>query len=298
VIYLIDSSIYIFRAWQTLPVSTRNTHGEAFNAVTGFTETLVTILERKRPTSIAAAFDSRNRNAIRYRIHPEYKANRSPSPPELAVQFPRCQQVSEALGIATLTNPEIEADDIIGHLASLAHQNQRTTTIVSADKDLMQFIGPDDTYWNFAKNQTMTYAELQKRFGIKPSQMADMLALCGDKSDNIPGVPEVGQATAARLLKKWQTLDAVFDNIDGVSKMGFRGAPRVASLLTEFESTVRLSRQLTGLVRADGLPQNLDAVSYEQPDQQHCEQALIDAGFTADQAKGYAERTVGQSGRC
>lgn len=289
-IYLLDSSIYIFRGWQTLPASTLNTHGEQFNAVTGFTHTLVSIIESQAPHHLCAAFDTRNRNAIRYRIHPEYKAGRTPSPPELQQQFQHCQSVCTALGVAHFSHPEIEADDIIGHFAQQAHAAHQPITIVSADKDLVQFIRDDDLMWNLAHNQRNTCAQLTKRFGVKPTQIADLLALSGDKTDNIPGVPGVGIATAARVLKKWNNLDEVFSNLDAIAAMKFRGAKHVATLLAEHEPTVRMARQLTGLIEVDDLPDTLNALAYQPTPIDACVNQLMHIGFDEATSTSFAQR--------
>lgn len=290
VVYLIDSSIYIFRGWQSLSSSIKNTRGESFNAVTGFTETLVTVLEQTKPSWIAAAFDTRNRNAIRYRIHSEYKANRSPSPPELKLQFSQCQSVCDAFGVTQLSNEEVEADDIIGQLAVCAHEVNQPVTIVSADKDLVQFVEQDDIIWNYARKTQSNYKQLKKRFGVEPSQLADLLALCGDKTDNIPGIPGVGPRTAARLLTKWANLDGVFANIDGVASMHFRGAPHVATLLAEHEPTVRMARQLTGLITTDDLPSSIDDITYSAPTIESCTEHLVRVGFSDTDANALAKR--------
>lgn len=289
-VYLIDSSIYIFRGWQSLAASIKNTRDEPFNAVTGFTETLATILQQTTPLWIAAAFDSRNRNAIRYQIHPQYKANRSPSPAELKPQFSQCQSVCDAFGVKQLSNDDVEADDIIGQLANCAHQKNQPVTIVSADKDLVQFVAKDDVYWNYAKKTQTNYKQLKKRFGVEPSQLADLLALCGDKSDNIPGIPGVGQRTASRLLNKWENLDGVFANIDRVASMQFRGAPHVATLLAEYEPTVRMARRLTGLITTQELPSSIDEIAYSVPTKQSCTERLVRIGFSESDANAYANR--------
>ena len=294
-VYLIDSSIYIFNGWQSLPSSIKNIRGESFNAVTGFTETLVTILEQTKPSFIAAAFDTRNRNAIRYRIHPEYKANRSPSPPELQQQFLQCKAVCNAFGVTQLSNEEVEADDIIGQLSQLAHENNQPVTIISADKDLVQFVQEDDLFWNYGQKTQSNYKQLKKRFGVKPSQLADLLALCGDKTDNIPGIPGVGQRTASRLLTKWGNLDGVFANIDGVASMQFKGAPHIATLLPEYEPTVRMARQLTGLITTEDLPNSIEAINFSVTEEGSCVQQLLDVGFSSADANAYAKRVCVKS---
>ena len=257
-LYLIDSSIYIFRSWQRLPSSITNSHGEQANAVQGFTDTLVQILSEKKPEYIVCAFDKSAKTGKRYTIFPQYKANRTPAPPELTIQIDRCMQIADALGVSVFSSTQVEADDIIGTLTQVAHAEQQPVTIVSADKDLVQFIAEDDIYWNFARKQQWNYRQLSKQFKIRPDQIADMLALCGDKVDNIPGIPGVGQATAAKLLKKWKTLNGVIENAKAIKTMPFRGAPQVAILVEEHADTIRLSRRLTGLIVDATLPNTLN----------------------------------------
>lgn len=288
-LYLIDSSIYIFRAWQTLPATITNSHGEQANAVHGFTAMLAKILTDKKPDHIVCAFDKSSGTGKRYSIFPEYKANREPAPPELKIQFDRCSEIAEAMGIPAFGSPNIEADDIIGMCAGAAQKANMPVTVVSADKDLTQFITEADVYWNYAKNQQFNYAQLVKQFKVRPDQIADMLALCGDKVDNVPGIPGVGQTTAARLLKKWQTLDGVFANCEAIAKMSFRGAPRVALLVQEYEQTVRLSRQLTGLVIDNAIPTTLSKLKRKKRSAKAMSQLLQNAGTSEQRAEKLAQ---------
>lgn len=283
-LYLIDSSIYIFRAWQTLPASITNTHGEQANAVQGFTATLAAILSDKQPEHIACAFDQSSGTGDRYKIFPQYKANREPAPPELKVQFDRCIQVAQAMGVATFASKQVEADDIIGSLAKVAHKAKHPVTIISADKDLAQFINEGDCYWNYAKKQQFDYRQLSKHFKLLPEQIADMLALCGDKVDNIPGIPGVGPSTAARLLKKWETLEGVIENRDAIAKMHFRGAPRVGTLVGEYIDTIRLARKLTGLIEDKSLPKTLGILRRKNSSAKQTAQMLMDAGVSEQRA--------------
>ncbi len=291
-LYLIDSSIYVFRAWQTLPPSIVNTHGEQSNAVHGFTDTLAHILSERKPDYIACAFDKSSQTGERYKIFPEYKANREPAPPELKIQFDRCIEVATALGIPSFSSQKVEADDIIGSFAQIAQKAQEPVTIVSADKDLAQFIGEDDIYWNLAKKQQWNYKQLTKQFKIQPEQVADMLALCGDKVDNIPGIPGVGPTTAARLLKKWKTLDGVIENREAIAKMAFRGAPRVSTLVSEYVDTIRLSRQLTGLVVDSSLPKSLSKLRLKNLSRKTITTQLMDAGVSESRAERLALRVT------
>lgn len=289
-IYLIDSSIYIFRAWQTLPPSITNSHGEQANAVHGFTDTLAHILAEKQPDYIACAFDKSSGTGERYSIYPDYKANREPPPPELEIQFDRCMQVATAMGVPVFSSTQVEADDIIGSFAKLAHQREQKVTIISADKDLAQFIGEGDCYWNLTRKEQYDYRQLTKRFKVLPEQIADMLALCGDKVDNVPGIPGVGPTTAARLLRKWDTLEGVIDNQERIAKMHFRGAPRVANLVAEHVDTIRLARQLTGLIVDKSLPGSLNALKRQLPSNMSVAKKLIDAGVSEQRAHKLALR--------
>ncbi len=278
-LFLIDSSIYIFRAWQGLPVSVRNRFGEADNAVQGLAETLCRIIEVHRPAYMACAFDECFRQGIRNHLYAEYKADRPPAPEDLAPQFARCKQLAKAMGIPCFGSDRVEADDIIGQFAELANKEGTPVTIVSGDKDLAQFVTQNDRYWDLGRRPIASYHEVHKRFKIRPEQMADWLALCGDKSDNIPGVPGVGPSTAARLLNKWQTLDNLLANLGDVAMMGFRGAPRVSRLLYEHKDDIHFARSLTGLIKDDRLPQNLQTLVRKPPDVPTMQQALHELGL-------------------
>ncbi|MFK7859473.1 MAG: 5'-3' exonuclease H3TH domain-containing protein [Granulosicoccus sp.] len=278
-LFLVDSSIYIFRAWQGLPTSIRNRFDEPDNAVQGLAETLCGIIETHQPSHMVCAFDECFRQGIRNKMYAEYKADRPPAPEDLAPQFARCKQLATAMGIPCFGSDQVEADDIIGQFAALASSQNIPVTIVSGDKDLAQFITPADRYWDLGRRPIANYQEVHKRFKVRPEQMADWLALCGDKSDNIPGVPGVGPSTAARLLNKWQTLDNLLSNLGEVAMMGFRGAPRVSRLLFEHKETIRFARTLTGMIRDDRLPSNLDATLLRLPESAKLQNALHDVGL-------------------
>jgi 5'-3' exonuclease len=288
--FLVDSSIYIFRAWQGIPTSVRNRFEQPDNAVQGLAETLCTIIEAHRPTHMVCAFDECFRKGIRNQLYEHYKSDRPPAPEDLAPQFARCKKVAQAMGIPCYGSDKVEADDIIGQFAQLAAKHKQPVTIVSGDKDLAQFITPADRYWDFGRRPIAAYQDIHKRFKVKPEQMADWLALCGDKSDNIPGVPGVGPATAARLLNKWHTIDNLLANLGEVAMMGFRGAPRVSRLLFEHKSDIYFSRSLTGLIRDDRLPQDLQALRLLTPDKDSLCDELHDIGFPAELCESFASR--------
>ena len=289
-IFLIDSSIYIFRAWQTLPLSVRNRFNLADNAVQGLAESLCQILEMHKPAYMVCAFDECFRQGLRNQIYPEYKADRPPAPEDLAPQFARCKQLVQIMGIAAFGSDQVEADDIIGHFASIAQAEHMPATIVSGDKDLVQFITPADRFWDLGRRPIASYEDICKRFKIRPDQIPDWLALSGDKSDNIPGVPGVGPTTAARLLVKWNDLDNLFANLGEVANMRFRGAIRVSRLLYEHKDTVRFARTLTGLLKDDRLPKNLSGLKRMVPEQQQLREDLFEFGFNESLSETLARR--------
>ncbi len=262
-----------------MPASITDADGHPANTTYGFIEFLYQLISRRKPRLIACAFDESLGTSARNQIYPDYKANRSPAPVELKHQFTLCKAFTEAIGIAALASGTLEADDIIGSLAEIARQQHIHSVIVSADKDLCQFVGDGDAVWDFARDTWMDARLIEKRFGVRPHQIADSLALTGDKVDNIPGIPGVGTATAARLLVKWGNITALLDNTDKVPAMKFRGASRVADLLTEHADTILLARQLTGLIPATNL--NTPISDYRiRPDVASMETVFDQLGFT------------------
>jgi 5'-3' exonuclease len=247
VLYLVDASVFIFRAYYSVPLEFTDRDGNPVNAVHGFARFLGDLLERESPGHIAVAFDESLEQSYRNEIYPAYKANRDPAPPELKRQFALCRELVRALGIADFGSSRYEADDIIGTLATLARREGRPVTIVSRDKDLTQLVSRIDTYWDAVADVRYGYDDIEERFGVIPERMADFLALMGDAVDNIPGVPGVGRKTAATLLKHFETLEGVFENLEAVPKLKFRGASFVAQSLREHREKAFLSRQLTGI---------------------------------------------------
>ncbi len=247
VLYLVDASVFIFRAYYSVPLEFTDRDGNPVNAVHGFARFLGELLEKQAPTHIAVAFDESLEQSYRNEIYPAYKANREPAPQELKRQFGLCREVVRAFGLAEFGSSRYEADDIIGTLATRARAVGRPVTIVSRDKDLTQLIGAHDTYWDAVADVRYGYDDIEERFGVRPERMADFLALMGDAVDNIPGVPGVGRKTAATLLKHYDTLPGVYDNLAAIPKLKFRGATFVAQSLGEHRESAFLSRQLTGI---------------------------------------------------
>lgn len=248
-VFLVDSSIYIFRAWYIYDATITDRAGRPANAIFGFSDFLYQLLQQKRPRYIACAFDTAQTLSYRKGLYPLYKANREPAPEELKCQFAGCRALCRALGIAEFGSEKFEADDIIGSLATLYRNQGFAVTVVSADKDLTQLIiGDQDQWWDFARGTVLDQHGVHKVFGVRPAQIADMLALSGDKVDNIPGIPGVGYATAAKILQKYASLESVLDNADKIAEMKFRGAGRVQTLLASHRHRLPLNKLLTTVV--------------------------------------------------
>lgn len=246
--YLIDSSIYIFRAWHVFDDSITDVDGHPANAVYGFSEFLYELIQRTGAGYIACAFDANQTNSYRREIYAEYKANRPPAPDELIRQFDYCRQFCRAVGIADFSSNRFEADDIVGTLAHRLRQQGFSVTIVSADKDLAQLVREGDYWWDFARDNMLDHKGVEKQFGVKPEQIADMLALSGDKVDNIPGIPGIGYTLAARILNKYPSIEAILQNIPEISKMKFRGSARVQNLVEEHQHILPMTKKLTTIV--------------------------------------------------
>lgn len=247
-LYLVDASLYVFRAWHSMPDEFHDAQGWPTNAVHGFTRFLLELIERERPRHIAIAFDEALDSCFRNSLYPAYKANREPAPDALKRQFVRCQEVCRALGLVVLSDCEYEADDLIGSACHAARARGFRSVIVSADKDLSQLLHDGDEQWDFARNERWGMSGVPARHGVEAHQLADYLGLTGDAIDNIPGVPGIGPKTAAALLSHFGTLDALLARVEEVPFLRLRGAASCAARLREHREQALLCRQLATIV--------------------------------------------------
>ena len=211
-IFLVDASPYLFRAFFSLPKTIRDPRGRPVNAVYGFATFIARLLAEHQPTHFAVAFDRHFNRSFRNEYYPPYKAQREKSPPELDAQVDPALELIEAFGITTFIDERYEADDLI---ATVMHQLQKSKaayTIVSPDKDLTQLVSDRAILIDPARNKRFDAAAVEKKFGVRPDQMADFLALTGDSVDNIPGVRGIGPKGAASLLKQHGSIEAVYAN--------------------------------------------------------------------------------------
>ncbi len=243
-LYLIDASLYVFRAWHSMPDEFHDADGWPTNAVHGFARFLLELLERERPRHIAIAFDEALDSCFRNALYPAYKANREPAPEELRRQFGQCKALCAALGLVVLAHSDFEADDLIGTAAHAARAHGYRAVLVSADKDLSQLLGTHDEQWDYARGLRWGAAGVKARHGVEAHQIADYLALTGDAVDNIPGVPGIGAKTAAVLLAHFGSLDALLARVEEVQFLRLRGAAQAAMKLRLHREQALLCRQL------------------------------------------------------
>ncbi len=247
-VYLIDASIYIFRAYFSVPDTLTNNDGHLINALHGFAGFLAEFLEREQPQHVAVVFDESLTSSFRNEIYPDYKANRELPPEELKLQFRFCRSLVQTLGLADFSSERYEADDLIGTLAQRMRGQGYSVVILSADKDLAQLLEEGDMLWDYARHRKHHYEDIRDWLGVRAGQVADWLALAGDSVDNIPGIPGIGAKTAAALLARFDTLQDIFEQVDTVADLKIRGAARVQRLLREHKEAAILARRLTGIV--------------------------------------------------
>ena len=244
-VYLIDASIYVFRGWFTVPDYIVNRDNEPINAVHGFIDFVYQFLHQTRAEYVGFAFDEGSTSSFRRELYPPYKANREPTPEELKRQFDHCRQFLRAMGLFETGNSRYEADDLIGTLARRMRDRGHKITILTSDKDLTQLIVEDDVWWDFAKGNRHSVEQIKKQFGVYPEQIADQLAVAGDKSDNIPGVPGIGMTTAAKLLDRFSSLEKLLENRAEIGHMKIRGAARIQRLIEDHREQLLLYKKLT-----------------------------------------------------
>jgi 5'-3' exonuclease len=278
-LYLVDASIYVFRAWHSLPDSFTDRDGAPVNAVHGFVRFLLELLERERPQHVAVAFDESLESSFRNEIYPAYKANREPAPESLKTQFRHCRAVTSALGLAVMVDPRHEADDLIGSLLARQRSAGFRGVIVSPDKDLSQLLQDDDQQWDYARDLRWSAADVPQRLGVRADQVADFLGLSGDAVDNIPGVPGIGAKTAAALLAHFGSLDTLLERVAEVPFLRLRGAASHAARLREHREQALLSRQLATVCLQSPLPDALGDARRGSGDQAHLEQLMEQLRF-------------------
>ena len=222
---LVDGSSYLYRAFHALPPLSTST-GQPTGAVKGVVS-MVRRLQKDYPGSaIAVVFDAKGKT-FRDELYAEYKSHRPPMPDELRVQVEPIHHIIRAMGLPLLVVEGVEADDVIGTLARQAEQAGREVVISTGDKDMAQLVDERITLVNTMTDTHLDSAGVEAKFGVPPELIIDYLALTGDKSDNIPGVPGVGDKTALALLQGIGGLDAIYADLEPIRELDFRGAKKM-----------------------------------------------------------------------
>jgi DNA polymerase-1 len=272
VLYLVDLSSYVFRAYHAIaPLS--NTKGEPTHATYGTVAMLQKLVGERKPAYLAVAMDSKGRT-FRHELYSEYKATRSARPPDLALQMERSREIVEAYRIPIFHRDGVEADDLIATAVRLALEKGLFVVIVGADKDLMQLLGERVVMWDTMRDKTYGPDEVVEKFGVPPGKLRDLLALVGDTSDNVPGVPSVGPKTAADLLTTFGTLEGIYAHLADIQKK------RVREVLGENEANAKLSQSLVSLRNDEPITFDLDALRYGGADFDKLRDLYTELGFT------------------
>jgi 5'-3' exonuclease len=277
--YLIDASIFVFRAWFSIPDSMTDANDNPVNAVYGYARFLSDFIEAVQPEHVAAAFDVSLTTSFRNEMYPEYKANRDPAPPELKRQFDQCRQVTRGLGIRDCADTSYEADDLIGTLAARMRDAGHCVTIISRDKDLLQILQSGDALCDYVGGKRIGYDDVIDMFGVRAEQMVDFLALAGDSVDNIPGARGVGPKTASALLAHFGDIDEIYANLDSVENVDVRGAKKLGARLAEHRDKVEISRALAQICYDVPIHADESSVSRSEPDLDALNSFYDDVGF-------------------
>lgn len=261
---LVDGSSYLFRAFHGLPPLT-NSKGQDTGAIYGVVNMLKSLIKQYNPTHMAVIFDAKGKT-FRDDIYKEYKANRPPMPEELRSQIEPLHAIIRAMGLPVIVESGVEADDVIGTLANHATAKGIDTLISTGDKDMAQLVNEHVTLINTMTNQLMDVDGVNTKFGIPPELVIDFLALKGDKVDNIPGVPGVGDKSAQALLNGIGGIESIYQNLDKIADLSFRGSKTMAAKMQEYEEQARLSYTLATISIDLDLEYDVETLTPQQAD--------------------------------
>ena len=288
-LYLVDGSGFIFRAFHAVRPLTRP-DGTPVNAVYGFTQMLLKLVEDSEADHIAVIFDAA-RKTFRNNIFPDYKANRPPPPDELVPQFSLVKEATQAFGLPAIEMPGYEADDIIATYAKMGAETGAKVTIVSSDKDLMQLVGGRISMFDSMKNRTIRSEEVIERFGVVPEKVVEVQALAGDSVDNVPGVPGIGIKTAALLINEYGDLETLLECATEIKQKKRR------ENLIQFAELARISRKLVKLKQDVPVQSPISAFARKKLDRGKTLKFLSDQGFKSIISRFDIESTDLQNGQ-
>jgi len=278
-IFLVDASPYIFRAFYSIPEKMVAPDGRQVNAVYGFTEFLIQILKKENPSHVAVAFDGSLTTSFRNEIYSGYKAQRALPPAELEAQMQICQEVAAAMGMRCFVDDHFESDDLIGTLLEELRQPGLQFVIVSNDKDFTQLVDHQVSIWDFARDRRYDATAVRETWGVRPDQIIDYLALTGDAVDNIPGIKGIGPKSATLLLRKFETLDGIYQNLENVTDLPLRGAKAVRDRLVTGKKMAEISKILVTIARHAPLTVDLEDLIYKGAHRDQIESLFDCVGF-------------------
>ena len=279
-VYLVDASPYVFRAHFSLPDSLRSPDGARAGAVYGFGSFLLKLIAADRPSHLGIAFDrDLTGSFFRNQLYPDYKAQRDAPPAELVAQLADCEAMAAALGAATFIHDRYEADDLIAALCRQLTAAGHAVVVVTSDKDLAQLVTDRVTLYDFGKGLRLGSAEVEATFGVRPDQVADLLALAGDPVDNIPGIPGIGRKTAAEMLAAFGSLDGIYASLEELRTSRLRAAKSLYSKLREGRDLAFLSRRLATLAVDAPVRAELARLAYRGPDAEAAAALFARLGF-------------------
>jgi DNA polymerase-1 len=271
VLYVIDVSGYVFRAYHAIAPLT-SPSGEPTQAVLGTVNMLERLIKDCNPALLAVAMDS-GKQTFRKELYSEYKAHRPEAPPDLRQQMGRVEQLLRAWRVPIYVEPGVEADDLIASMVVRARQEGLRVVIVSADKDLMPLVGPDVFVWDTMRDRVWGPEEVSERFGVRVNQVRDLLALTGDSSDNVPGVPSIGPKTAQQLLSVYQDIDGIYARLAEIERKKLR------ETLEQHREQAFLSRRLVTLKDDCLIDFDLAALGRVERDVESLRQIYTELGF-------------------
>src|SRR5690554_4062494 len=278
-VVLVDGSSYLFRAFHALPPLT-NSQGFQTNAVRGVISMIRKLQKDYPDAQLVIVFDAKGKT-FRNDLYAEYKANRPPMPDELRDQIEPIHQIVRAMGLPLLIVDYVEADDVIGTLAAQAKKQEIDVVISTGDKDMAQLVNGRVTLINTMSNELLDSQGVEEKYGVKPRYIVDYLALMGDKSDNIPGVPKVGEKTAVGLVSGLGSVEDIYANLDKVATLSFRGAKTLAPRLEEHKEQAFLSKELATIKCDVELEFSLEDLKSSEQDTEKLKEIFTELEFRA-----------------
>lgn len=260
---LVDGSSYLYRAYHAFPPLT-NSKGEPTGAMYGVLNMLRSLIIQYKPSHVAVVFDAKGKT-FRDELYEEYKSNRPPMPDDLREQIEPLHEMVQAMGLPLLSITGVEADDVIGTLALKAAAEGKNVLISTGDKDMAQLVTPNVTLINTMTNVILGPDEVKEKYGVPPELIIDFLALMGDSSDNIPGVPGVGEKTALGLLQGIGSLNQIYQQLDTIATLGFRGAKTLGAKMADHEEIAMLSYKLATIKTDVELDKTFDELTVNEP---------------------------------